>query len=172
MHAAPFCRLRRADTIDHGPGLCSPFSLVPQMSQRRFRQGVERAPAGLAAIAWQIRRLTPTHNIAAITMGAADAIHAPLPKFSHAFRCNWVRCQRGWRRYCDRPFAGGRQVDACHHQISNTSASSTGLSDASERARACHVRRRWGKVSDAIQPSQGSKSATSMHVSSRQTVPS
>ncbi len=116
MHAAPFCRLRCADTIDHGPGLCGPFFLVPQTRQWRFRERVERAPAGLAVIAWQIRRLTPTYNVAAVSLRAADAIHAPLPELSHAFRCNWDRCQRGRQIHCDRPFARGRQVDARHRE--------------------------------------------------------
>lgn len=52
MNAAPFCGLRCADAVDHGLGLCGPFVLQPQMSQRRSRQGVERAAADFAAIAW------------------------------------------------------------------------------------------------------------------------
>ncbi len=45
MHAAPPCGFRSAHPLDHRLGLRRPFVLHAQIRQRRFRQGVERAPA-------------------------------------------------------------------------------------------------------------------------------
>src|SRR5271166_1042371 len=72
-----------ADTVDHGLGLCRPFVLHAQTSQRRVRQGVERTLTAFATVARQSARLAPMHDIAAVAMRATDAVNSALPKFSN-----------------------------------------------------------------------------------------
>jgi len=78
MHAASASRFRGADAVDHGLGLRGPFVLHTQIRQRRFRQGVERAPTGFAAVARQIARPTPMHDVTVAAMRTPNAVHAAL----------------------------------------------------------------------------------------------
>jgi hypothetical protein len=70
------------------------LSLHTQIRQRRFRQGVERAPTGFAAVARQIARPTPMHDVTVAAMRTPNAVNAALPKFGDTGRANRVRWPR------------------------------------------------------------------------------
>src|SRR3954454_4846947 len=106
VHATSFRGLGDADTIDHRLGLCRPFLLHAQTGQRRFRQAVEGPLTAFATVARQSARLAPMHNIAAIAVRAADAVHAALPKFSNNIASNPVQRLRHRRWRCRRTAAG------------------------------------------------------------------
>jgi len=79
-HTASFRRLGGAGAVDHRRGLGRPFVPHAQMRQGRFRQGVERALTAFAAVAGHGARLAPTHDGAAVALGAIGAVDAALPK--------------------------------------------------------------------------------------------
>src|SRR5271166_2457421 len=86
MHTASCRGFGGADAIDQGFGLRRPFVLHAQIRQRRFRQGVERAPTGFAAVARQSARLAPTYDVAVVAVRATNAVHPALPEVSDTGR--------------------------------------------------------------------------------------
>src|ERR1035438_10778246 len=76
------------------------------MGQWRFCQCVERTPTAFAAVAWQIARLPPMHDVTAAAMGATYAVHPTLPELSHKICSNPVQWPHRRRCHCRRRFAG------------------------------------------------------------------
>ena len=76
VNAAEFGGLRQALALDHRSGVIEPFLFLAQMRHGRLGQGVERAPAALAAEPQKSMRASPADDLAARAMRAASALDA------------------------------------------------------------------------------------------------
>ena len=69
VNAAEFGGLRQALALDHRSGVIEPFLFLAQMRHGRLGQGVERAPAALAAEPQKSMRASPADDLAAPQCG-------------------------------------------------------------------------------------------------------
>ena len=79
VDAAALCGLGEAGSLEHRLGVVEPLLLLAQPRHRRLRQGVEGAPAALAAIARQTVRPSPGDDVPARAMGTTPAFDLAWP---------------------------------------------------------------------------------------------
>src|SRR5271166_4778273 len=154
-------RLGGADAIDQGFGLRRPFVLHAQIRQRRFRQGVERAPTGFAAVARQSARLAPTYDVAVVAVRATNAVHPALPEVSDTGRLERRRWPCLMRRAC-RLRCRRRQIETADALVHGRARLDVYAVRGFGYASACQACRRCGSVNALISPSQVSNAVGSM----------